>query len=314
MVQLGLAVLGMLTSDAEMTDFAMNGPYGLTEQLLRGVTPDGFWFEGSIHYHFFTVEAMMQTFVFAKVHQYPLSSLFRRHIKKMLKSAYDYAFSSFALPNPNDGWPNINLKTYGYLYEMAVFCYGEISELATLAKAILTAPIVRTDLPLTKPYYFDQRISLERLTLIPRFVLDDQPKPAQKSHNYRESQFAILRNDTVNAFFKYGHNGPSHAHPDKMSVEVMFGDTYLTRDLSERRIRRRPVQRMAPRHRFAFDRCRQRYEPNLDAPWPNHPLSERLFARRREGCLPRSGSRHRSDAQKHQSRRSASVFDALSRI
>jgi oligo-alginate lyase len=227
-----IAVMGMLVENNDMVEFAMNGSYGLTEQLLQGVTPDGFWFEGSIHYHFFTVEAILQTFVFAKIHQFPLSSLFRRHVKKMLKSAYDYAFSNLSLPNPNDGWPNINLKTYGYLYEMAVYCYGEQSELATLARAILNAPIPRTDLPLTKPYYFNQQISLERLTLIPTFDLFGGTKPEQKSQNYRESQFAILRNPKVNVFYKYGHNGPSHAHPDKMSIEVVLGDHYLTRDLS----------------------------------------------------------------------------------
>ncbi len=42
----------------------------------------------------------------------------------------------------------------------------------------------------------------------------------------------MIKNDDVNVFIKYGHNGPSHAHTDKMNIEVMINDIMLSRDLS----------------------------------------------------------------------------------
>jgi hypothetical protein len=42
----------------------------------------------------------------------------------------------------------------------------------------------------------------------------------------------MIKKDNSNIFVKYGHNGPSHAHPDKMNIEVLLDGVILSRDLS----------------------------------------------------------------------------------
>ncbi len=227
-----IAVMGLFTHNQEMIDFAFEGEYGLYRQLKEGITQDGFWYEGSIHYHFFTLEATLNALLFAKVYRYAQDRIVKDSVERMMTSAYEYAFDNLILPNPNDGWPNINLKTYSYLYDIATKIYGEDSHIALLNKNIINGKIARTELPLSRPYYFRNEISLERLTLIPTFDPACDKFIKAKAHNFKNSQFAILRNGCANIFFKYGHNGPSHAHPDKMEIEVMLKDKMLTRDLS----------------------------------------------------------------------------------
>ena len=43
----------------------------------------------------------------------------------ILKAPYEYSFKNLRLPNPNDGWPNIGLKTYSFFNYMAYATYKD---------------------------------------------------------------------------------------------------------------------------------------------------------------------------------------------
>ena len=43
----------------------------------------------------------------------------QRFFERMFEKAYEYAFDNLYLPNPNDGWPNLNLRTFSYVYHTA---------------------------------------------------------------------------------------------------------------------------------------------------------------------------------------------------
>ncbi len=47
--------MGLAMKDQEMIDYAFTSPFNIRRQLAEGVTADGFWYEGSIHYNFFFV-------------------------------------------------------------------------------------------------------------------------------------------------------------------------------------------------------------------------------------------------------------------
>ncbi len=224
--------LGLFINNQEMVNDALFGEFGLYNQIKYGVTKDFFWFEGSIHYNFFTLEGILNSLVFAKEYDFQMNKSYKNTIEDMLYRAYQYAFDNGVLPNPNDGWPNINLKTYSYIYDMATYVFGENSNVGDLLKNIEDMPVERIELPLSRPYYYDNKISLERLTLIPEINLKKYNVILQKAYNFKTSQFAILRKNDLNVFLKYGHNGPSHAHPDKMNIEVLWNNHMLTRDLS----------------------------------------------------------------------------------
>ncbi len=235
-----LGAIGVFEGDDALVRFALSvRDYGLGAQLSRGVTKDGFWYEGSLHYHFFTLEGVL-SFLLLAARAGIRRPKIEAAVERMLVQPFHLAFDSGRLPNPNDGWPDIGLKTYSYVYDLGAALFGPDSAVAALQRALEGDAAPRSEIPLSRPYYFDDRISLERLMFNPR-AEDPAPPPVpgavptdtgRASAVYRASCFAMLRDQGLNVFLKYGHNGPSHAHPDKMTLEVVANGSYLSRDLS----------------------------------------------------------------------------------
>ncbi len=224
-----LGIVGFFFKDEELIDFAFNSEFGLYNQLKDGVTKDYFWYEGSIHYNFFILEGLTALLYHAK--GYDNIGKLEHYVENMLSAAYYYAFDNIVLPNPNDGWPNVNLKTYSYIYDVAAAYYGENSIIGNLIKNIYNAKREVVHLPLSKPYFFEG-ISLQRLIYTKDFNVNAFEPAKRACVVYPNSFYTMLRNEKVNVFCKFGLNGPSHAHPDKMNIEVLFGNDILTRDLS----------------------------------------------------------------------------------
>lgn len=227
-----IGVMGLAFQDQEMIDFAFNSQFNIRKQLEVGVTSDYFWYEGSIHYNFFLLEGVSYLFLFSKIYHYEFGEKSSEIFTNMFTQAYHYAFDNQYLPNPNDGWPNLNLKTFSYVYHTVARALGEYSEVGNIVKLIEESDTERTILPLSEPYYCHNRVCLEQLLFNLDFKYDDKKTVRQTSHNFPESNFTILRNGQINAFLKYGLNGKSHAHPDIMTVELMYGAHRISRDLS----------------------------------------------------------------------------------
>ncbi len=223
--------MGLFAENQELIDFAFKGEYNIGRQLREGVTDDHFWHEGSIHYNFFTLEGVTSLALFAKSYGYDFGPDLSV-VNDMLVAAYGYAFDNHRFPNPNDGWPDVNLKTYSYIYSIGTKVFGSDSEVAAILEAITNKEGERGTVPLSKPYYYNNKLSYERFILLPDFVTENREISPQVSKSFKHSNFALLKKDDWNVFLKYGHNGPSHAHPDKMTIEVMLGEAILTKDLS----------------------------------------------------------------------------------
>lgn len=227
-----IGVMGLAFQDQEMIDFAFTSEFNIRKQLETGVTKDCFWYEGSIHYNFFLLEGITYLFLFSKVYGYNFGKSGTEVLQNMFVQAYNYAFDNQFLPNPNDGWPNLNLRTFSYIYHTAARAMGEDSPIGNLVKNIEASDSVRTALPLSEPYYCSNSVCLEQLLFNIDFDYQKFIPVKQRSHNFPESNFVILRNAGWNAFMKYGLNGKSHAHPDIMNVELMYGNHRISRDLS----------------------------------------------------------------------------------
>lgn len=227
-----LGLIGLFFNKKEIIDYVFNGPYNIRRQINEGVTEDGFWYEGSIHYNFFTLEGITPLIVFSEIYNYDFGEKEKEIVKKMFINAYHYAFENHTLPNPNDGWPNINLKTYSYIYHMASKAFKEDSEIGNILKNIEANDSKRTPLPLSKPYYINNEIAYERLLLNTDYDYNSYIKVNNNTKNFPKSNFAILRDKDFNVFVKYGLNGPSHSHPDLINVEVMYKNIMISRDLS----------------------------------------------------------------------------------
>lgn len=227
-----IGLIGLFFQDEEMIEYAFEGPYNIRRQIREGVTADGFWYEGSIHYNFFTLEGIAPLMLFSELYGYDFGKEEKEKVKHMFISAYHYAFNNHYFPNPNDGWPSINLKTYSYIYHMATKVYGEDSEIGNILKNIENNSLPRTPLPLSKPYYINNEIAYERLLLNTDLDLTKYTVLPLETKNFPMSNFAILRDGGMNAFVKYGLNGPSHAHPDLINLEIMYKNHRISRDLS----------------------------------------------------------------------------------
>ncbi len=225
-----VGVIGLYTKNEELLDLVFNGEFSINEQLKQGVTEDKFWYEGSIHYNFFLLEGVVDLMAFCELHGQEFAS--KGVVEEMLLAAYNYAFDNDIFPNPNDGWPNVTLKSYEYVYCLATKVFGVDSEVGNIYKNILANKRARVEFPLSKPYYYKNEISFERMICLPDIDIESRTEIKRTSKCFQGSYFGMLKNDNVNAFMKYGHRGPSHAHPDKMNIEVMIKGESLSRDLS----------------------------------------------------------------------------------
>jgi hypothetical protein len=227
-----LGIAGLFFGDQSLVDFVFTSEFNIHRQLRKGVTADGFWYEGSIHYHFFLLEGVLALMLFCDAYGYAFGKRECAIVRRMLVNAYDYAFDNHTFPVPNDGWPDLNLKTFVHTYHIAAKVFGEDSQIGNLVKNIENDGTRRTSLPLSETYYWNNRIPLERLLFTPEFKLSSFSPVATRSANFPQSSFAMLRAGKVNVFVKYGLNGPSHAHPDIMNIEVAYGNGMVSRDLS----------------------------------------------------------------------------------
>jgi len=229
-INAGVAAAGLFTGDQDLIYRAFDSEFGLENQLALGVTKDYFWYEGSIHYNFFTIEAFLNTLLFAGIYGKQVSEKGMDIVRNMMYAPYIYAFDNLTLPNPNDGWPNLSLKTYSFLYEIARKVFEEDSFEILLHK-IDASPAIRHSVPLSQPYYYGEK-SLEWLLFGKTEYKDGTLNFGGDSYDFSTSNFAILRSKNVNTFIKYGHKSPSHAHPDKMNLEVVAYGEIISRDLS----------------------------------------------------------------------------------
>ncbi|MDC7221045.1 MAG: heparinase II/III family protein [Spirochaetales bacterium] len=226
-----IGAMGLFLGRDDMVDFAFNGELSVNKQLEDGVTADFFWYEGSIHYNSFLLEGLVNLLLFTEIYGYDFAKG-KEIIKNMLLSLYDYAFDDHRLPNPNDGWPDVNLKTYSYIYAMATRVFGEDSEIGKRLCSIVTADGERGTIPLSRPYYFKNDVSLEELLFTPALRYGKKEAVLNENRLFPASYCGMIGSGKSSVFLKYGHNGPSHAHPDKMTLEFILDGTCVSRDLS----------------------------------------------------------------------------------
>jgi oligo-alginate lyase len=230
-VNCAIGSMGLFLDDQEMVSFAFEGERNVRRQLRESVTADGFWYEGSIFYNFFTLEGVLNLLLFSKLYGYEFGEE-ARIVKKMLHSAFLYAFDNDQFPNPNDGWPRLNLKSFSYIYSLATKIFDEDDEMRQSLADILANQEERGIIPLSKPYCYQNRISLLEFIFTAELESAHLAKPVRKSLNYPTSNCGVIRNESFNVFHKYGHQGPAHAHPDKMNIEIVVQGHSLSRDLS----------------------------------------------------------------------------------
>ena len=97
----GVGVIGFLLGEQTYIDYALHkAGSGFHAQMQASLTPDGFWYEGSGHYHFFALESLVYL---AEAAAYSGVSLYGDRLRSMFHVPLRLADPKMRLPRVNDG-------------------------------------------------------------------------------------------------------------------------------------------------------------------------------------------------------------------
>ncbi len=129
-----IGMAGLVFGKQDLLNQAVNGPFGLLRQLSEGLTGDMLWREGSLHYHYYALEALTYYCEIAafKSPGGPLPLLMR----EMYKAPARLSFDGYRLPSLNDGWYPITIASYAPQILRAACLTGD-DEIGKQAERIL---------------------------------------------------------------------------------------------------------------------------------------------------------------------------------
>lgn len=97
-----VGVIGIYFGDDSLLDVSLNSEFGIRNQISKGFTEDGIWYEGSMGYHFYTASALSGFFAFY-AEKCPTDSIFETYAK-IYTSPMLLSHDGRRLPALNDGW------------------------------------------------------------------------------------------------------------------------------------------------------------------------------------------------------------------
>jgi len=193
----GLA--GFVTGRDDLVAEAIDDPdRGFRVQIERGVTADGLWFEGSLGYHRYTLDALWPLAEAARLRGIDLYS---ERYRKMFDAPLLLAFPNGDAPGFNDNAGD-NVYSSARLYELAFARWGTPAYGSLLRHT--------------------GRDSIEAL-LYGAETLPDAEVIPRTSVLMPAAGYAALRSPDLTAVIRYGMHGGGHGHPDKLDL-VTYGN------------------------------------------------------------------------------------------
>lgn len=116
-----IGVIGLILQDEQYLDFALNSEYGIHYQLKHGCSEEGMWFEGSIHYHYYALQALLNFEKMAYDSVYSVSS--NPNFLKMLRFPLRLVLNTGDFPRLNDCIAGQERLTHSHLFEFAYSRY-----------------------------------------------------------------------------------------------------------------------------------------------------------------------------------------------
>jgi hypothetical protein len=180
---------------------------------------DGFWFEGTMFYHFYSVCPMVTVYEMLRQHG-AIDPEISTRFEKLFEAPIRMCDQNLDLPCVGDlGAPGArSLAIYRHLYEYAAGQFGGDLFTQTLSS------IYQRGIP---------RNSLTALAFGPDNI--DAKPFSQKSTHLPAMGFGIFREDTSEGsfylLFKGGSHGAGHDHPDKLSIDIRALGEQIAPDL-----------------------------------------------------------------------------------
>ncbi|RKF17888.1 alginate lyase [Alginatibacterium sediminis] len=118
-----IGVIGLVLDEPLYVDFAVHSNYGLVYQLEHGVKGEGLWFEGSIHYHYYALQALLNFELMACKTTHSLKS--HPNFYTMLAFPLKLLMNTGDFPRLNDCIAGQEKLSHSHLFE---FAYREFND------------------------------------------------------------------------------------------------------------------------------------------------------------------------------------------
>ncbi len=212
------ANIGVFFKDEAIIKRAFYSRFGILDQLRRGVTKDGMWFEASTGYHFFGLAAVAELLLLC--HRNKVTCIAEHdEIMDIVESQFMYPlkimFRDGSIANPADSGLDMNIGIYHYMYIKAYALYDN--------------PYFKQVLGYNRKKY-NKSITLDEILYGVEYE-DADSLPDFGSQNFEDSFCAMLKNDTSELFIKTGIKDICHSHPDVMTIEMAFYDDLISKDI-----------------------------------------------------------------------------------
>ena len=208
-----LATLALVLEDEDLLEVALGGDLGLEPQLTQGVSQDGIWWEGSLSYHYYMLDAVVWTLrvLRASGRSFDDGGI----LKRMFLAPILISFPDLKLPAVNDCWYFIGLQ------QRVGHGIPEADGFYETAYGWLRDPVFAW--VLQQNYEDRPRACFEALLDGAREIPSGE-EPEWKSLHMEDLGFAVLRGgDRKNGshlIFKAGPDGGVHGHHDQLRIQL----------------------------------------------------------------------------------------------
>ncbi len=211
-MQGALAAAASFLKDKDALNEAIYGELGWVNQLDKGTTKEGIWYEISDCYHYYTISAL--TGLAWVAYENGIDLFANEKYRLMMTNFPKLAYPDGTLPALNDGWFGGSLLSRAPLYE----------ELSCVMPELL---------PILSGFYGDDadrnRTSLQAL-LYGKTELPAPTHAKPESFVFEDTGIAVLQNDRLRVSLKFSGDGGGHDHNDKLSIELFANGRYLSYD------------------------------------------------------------------------------------
>ena len=204
-----VAHIALLYQDESLWKGAIDGPFGVRQQLARGITGDYLWYEQSLHYSTYVVQSLLPLFHYAaQCGRGEELSEEMAVLENMMLAPLAMRFPNGQLPNPADAWapgraPNLPLLASAYrLFPTGPGCNEAAHKLGweELLDPPKAPPKAAARLPEVVPW------------------------------NLESSRMAIIRQGPWQVYFHYGQLAHSHWQAEALNYEASYLTTQITHD------------------------------------------------------------------------------------
>ncbi|MBI1896576.1 MAG: heparinase II/III family protein [Acidobacteria bacterium] len=192
----GIAAVGFTLGDQELIERAIEGKSGFRFQMANSILDGGFWYEGAWGYHWYALDALVQTAEMAARSGIDLWGS-EPNLKAMFTVPLRLAFADGSLPAFNDS--NVSsLYSQDRLYEVAYARTGDALLATVLGK----------------------RARGRNALFWGAAELPAAEAPPLASELFESAGYAVLRSPAGDhaAIMKFGPHGGGHGHYDKLGL------------------------------------------------------------------------------------------------